>query len=606
MTEAASAFRPPWFCVLPDSDAAGPLARRLAGQEAARTLKHSSGRPWLIASGWGKRLRTVAAGPLKAVLIGSCPLSTARLRDLAARAAESGDEEELAALPGSYYLITARREVRSARGDVAGLNRLYSARVDGVWVISNSPRRLAHEAGTAVDERWAAMRLLAPHPPSPLLFSRSPYKGVKPVTPGSKATLSPSGRLAVTHYWTPPEAVVPLQMGAERLREVLARAVASRVAPPPVASVQLSGGLDSAALAALAARARPAATTLLVTVGSRAADNQDERWARRTAGLLEGVDHLVLDPGTYPRIFQDLEGSQFVLDEPAPFAASAARFRHTLRVLAEHASGAHLNGQGGDETLLAPLSYLPQAAGRSAHRAWWHLRGHAALNRTSSLGLVRAAATAGSYRQWLIRAADRLAVPASPAAALTGWEAPPRLPPWTAPEAIRDLRQELLAAADTAEPVSGDIAVHGAVMRIRSVARRASLYRDAMEAAGVPGHFPYLDRAVIETALAVWPEERTDPWAPKPLLTAAVAPLAPPGLLIRRDKGHYNHEIHTGLAAHHSELAELFHGSALGRAGLIDEKAVRQALAEAATRRIPPAFITETVALELWLRAARP
>ncbi|GAA2931662.1 hypothetical protein GCM10020221_29320 [Streptomyces thioluteus] len=606
MTEAAGAFRPPWFCVLPDDDAAGPVARRLARQDAARTLQHSSGRPWLIAFGWGKRLRTVAAGPLKVVLIGSCPVSAARLRVLADRAAETGDEEELAALPGSYYLVTSRRGVRSARGDVAGLNRLYYATVDGVWVLSSSPRQLAHEVGKGVDERWAALRLLAPHAPAPLLFSRTPYEGVKPVAPGYAATLSASGRLAVTRSWTPPTAVLPLEMAAERLRDVLAKAVASRVASPPVASVQLSGGLDSAALAALAARARPASTSLLITVGSRAADNPDERWARRTARLLDGVDHLVLGPGAYPRIFQDLQDAQFALDEPASFASSAARFRQTLRVLAEHGSGAHLNGQGGDETLVAPLSYLPQAAGRSPYRAWWHLRGHAALNRTSSLSLAQAAASAGTYRQWLIRAADRLTLPASPAAALAGWEAPPRLPPWTVPEVVRDLRHELLAVAETAEPVSEDIATHGAVMRIRSVARRASLYRDAMEAAGVPGHFPYLDRAVIETALATWPEERTDPWSPKPLLTAAVAPLAPPGLLVRRDKGHYNHEIHTGLAAHHRELAELFTGSALGKAGLIDEGAVRQALAEAATRRIPPAFITETVAVELWLRSARP
>ncbi|WJV51730.1 asparagine synthase-related protein [Streptomyces flavofungini] len=606
MTEAAGAYRPPWFCVLPDDDAAGPLARRLSGQEAARTFKHTSGRPWLIASGWGKQLRTATAGPLKAVLIGSCPVSTARLRDLATRAAGTGQDEELAALPGSYYLITARRGVRSARGDVAGLNRLYYACVEGGWVLSNSPQHLADAAGTGVDRRWAALRLLAPSAPSPLVFSRSPYQGVTPIPPGSKAVLSPSRPVAVTRYWTPPEPVLPLDAGAERLREALARAVAARVASPPVASVQLSGGLDSAALAALAARARPTATTVLVTIGSRAADNPDERWARRTAGLLEGVDHLVLDPGSYPRIFQDLQSSQFALAEPAPFAASAARFRHTLRVLAERGSSAHLNGQGGDEALLAPLSYLPRAAARSVHRAWWHLRGHAALNRTSSLSLARAAATAGTYRQWLIRGADQLIAPASPAAALAGWEAPPRLPPWTAPEVIRDLRQELRAAAEAAEPVCGDIATHGTVARIRSVARRASLYRDAMHAAGVPGHFPYLDRSVIETALATLPEERTDPWAPKPLLTAAVTPLAPPGLLIRRDKGHYNHEIWTGLAAHHGELAELFHGSALSQAGLIDEKALRQHLAEAATRRLAPAFITETVALELWLRAARP
>ncbi|MFC5724121.1 asparagine synthase-related protein [Streptomyces gamaensis] len=584
------------------------MALRLAEQDAARTLRHSSGRPWLIAFGWGQRLRTVAAGPLKVVLIGFCPVSTARLRDLTAKAAETGDNEELSALPGSYYLLTSRRHARTARGDVAGLNRLYYAHVDGTVVLCSSSRRLAREAGAGVDERWVALRMLAPHAPAPLLFSRSPYQGIRPVPPGCKATLTPTGKLDITRYWTPPVAELPLNLGAERLRDVLARAVAIRVASSPVASVQLSGGLDSAALAALAARARPASTTLLVTVGSRAADNPDERWARRAAGLLEGTDHLVLGPGGYPQIFQDLKDAQFALDEPAPFASSAARLRHTLRVLAGRGSGAHLNGQGGDETLVAPLSYLFPAARRSPYRAWWHLLGHAALNRTSSLRLAQAAAAASTatYRQWLRRAADRLTTAAGPAAALAGWEATPQLPPWTTREVTGSLRRELLAAAESAEPVSQDVTVHGAVMRIRSVARRASLYRDVMDTAGISGHFPYLDRAVIETALATRPEDRTDPWTPKPLLTAAVAPLGPPGLLIRRDKGHYNHDIHAGLAAHHHEVIGLFHGSALGKAGLIDETAVRRGIAEAAAHRVPPAFITETVALELWLRAARP
>lgn len=141
-------------------------------------------------------------------------------------------------------------------------------------------------------------------------------------------------------------------------------------------------------------------------------------------------------------------------------------------------------------------------------------------------------------------------------------------------------------------------------MRIRSVARRASLYRDAMELAGIPGHFPYLDRKVIDAALATRPLERTDAWAPKPLLVTAVAPLVPLNLLIRRDKAHYNHEIRVGLSRHAAELAAVFDGSALGSAGLVDDAAVRAAIAGAAASRTPLAFFTETLALELWLRGA--
>ncbi|GAA2064476.1 hypothetical protein GCM10009801_09120 [Streptomyces albiaxialis] len=604
MNQPTGTTRLPWWCVLPDDDAAGPLARRLAAEPGGRVLPHASGRPWLIGGGWGQRLRTVTAGPLTAAVVGDCLVGTARLRQVAHRAAETGDQEPLMRLPGSYALLVSCPRTTTAAGDVAGLHRLFTTRVGTVPVVSNRPRLLAHLLGAGTDERWLLLHLLAPQPPAPLLWQHGLYERVCPLPPGHQAHFGVTG-LTVRRYWTPPTAELSLEQGAARLREALAEAVDARVAVPPHASVQLSGGLDSQALAALAARSRPASTTLLITVGSSTSDNPDARWAARAADMLPGADHHVLGPERYPRIFQDLTTSQFDLDEPAPFAASAARLRHTLRVLAEHDSGAHLNGQGGDESLTAPLSYLAAAARRRPHLAWRHLRGHAALHHTSPLALARAAA-AGPYDAWLRRAASRLTRPAGPAEELAGWQAPPRLAPWISDEAAHHLQALLYQTADQAQPLDDDITTHGALMRIRSVARRAGLYRDAMEAAGVPGHFPYLDRTVIEAALATRPDQRTDPWAPKPLLTAALAPLTPPGLLIRRDKGHYNAEIHTGLAAHGPELADLFTDSALAQAGLIDETALRSALAQAATARIPLGFFTETLALELYLRSTGP
>ncbi|KPI02960.1 asparagine synthase [Actinobacteria bacterium OK074] len=604
MNQPTGMTRLPWFCVLPDDDAATVVARRLVGRdEKPRVLHHASGRPWLIASGWGQELRTAATGPLMAALIGVCPISAARLNDLIERACATGDTAALTRLPGAHYLALSHRGTATSYGDAAGLNRLFTARIDGVTVASNSAGLLAQLTGTGVDEQWLAMRLLAPHMPGPLQWSRSPYQGVRPVPPGYRVAVSPAGT-SVSRYWFPPAARLSLHEGAEQLREALTEAVEGRVADVAHASVQLSGGLDSQALTALATCSRPEGNTLLLTVGSTSPDNADERWARHTADQLDGAVHEVIDPARYPCLFEDLTACQFTLDEPASFAASAARLRHTLRRLADHGTGAHLNGQGGDETLTAPLSYLAATARRRPTRAWRQLRGHAALHRYRTLGLARAVLPV-SYRQWITRAARGLTAPAAAVHDLAGWEAPPRLPPWTTLDTVARLQQVVLDAAATALPVTADITAHGALMRIHSVARRAGTYRDAMAQAGVPVHFPFLDRGVIEAALATRPEERTDPWAPKPLLLEAVAPLAPAGLLTRRDKGHYNAEIHDGLAAHRGELAALFDGSALAKAGLIDDHVVRAALDRAVTSRTPLAFFTETVALELWLRGIR-
>lgn len=594
----------PWFCVLPDDDAATAVARRLVARDKqTRVLRHASGRPWLIASGWGQGLRTAATGPLRAALIGFCPVGAVRLHDLVDRARATSETSVLTRLPGAHYLAVSHRGTATSYGDVAGLNRLFTAHIDGITVTANTARLLAGLTGAGVDEQWAAMRLLAPHPPGSLQWARSPYQGVQPVAPGHGVAVSPAGTRAC-RYWSPPAARLSLHEGAEQLRQALTDSVEGRVADVAHASVQLSGGLDSSALAALTARARPDGNTLLLTVGSSTPDNADERWARHTADQLDGAVHEVIDSARYPRIFQDLAAAQFALDEPASFAASAARLRHTLNLLADHGTKAHLNGQGGDETLTAPLSYLAATARGRPMRAWRQLRGHAALHRYSTLGLAQAVLP-GSYRQWITRAAHGLMAPAAAVHDLAGWEAPPRLPPWTTPHTAARIQQVVLDTAATAMPVTGDITAHGTLMRIHSVARRAGNYRDAMAQVGVEVHFPFLDRSVIEAALVTRPEERTDPWAPKPLLVEAVAPLAPAGLLTRRDKGHYNAEIHDGLATHRGELAALFDGSALAKAGLIDDRAVRAALDHAVTARTPLAFFTETVALELWLRQMR-
>jgi asparagine synthase (glutamine-hydrolysing) len=185
---------------------------------------------------------------------------------------------------------------------------------------------------------------------------------------------------------------------------------------------------------------------------------------------------------------------------------------------------------------------------------------------------------------------------------LTGCEAVPQLPPW-ASGAATEQAIELLNALG---PPAGDVVTHATLARIHACARRAAAYGDALAQHGVPVHFPYFDRAVIEACLATRPEARTTPYQPKPLLAAALEPIAP-RLLVRRDKGHHNHDLHAGLAAHTSHLLDLFGDEcALARAGLINAGVLRRALTGTGPLSLagglPLAFLTETIAVEVWLR----
>lgn len=292
------------------------------------------------------------------------------------------------------------------------------------------------------------------------------------------------------------------------------------------------------------------------------------------------------------------------LDEPATFTAGAARLGFTARLLQERGVTLCLNGQGGDEVLLAPLAYLGAALRVVPRTGWRHSRGHAALKNVSPFSLARAALRHEPFAEWLRGHAFTVCVETPPASAATGWEAPPLLPPWATEEAARLLSSAM--TVDCPQPIAEDRAIHAAVARIRSSASRAALYRDAMHAAGVRAAMPYFDRAVAEACLSVRPWERTDPWRPKPLLHMAFGNGAPQGILTRRTKGHYNADIHYGWSRHRGRVLDLLDGSRLAELGLIDARRLRRRLAEFGASVLAPAFVTELIAAEVWLRDLAP
>lgn len=189
--------------------------------------------------------------------------------------------------------------------------------------------------------------------------SLSPFTGIQVIPAGHRLMLR-HGVARHTPYWSPPPATEPLSDGAHVLAEVLTSAVAGRVsAADEAVSVQLSGGLDSTAISCLAGHAlQDRSALLLVTTASISPGNDDLRWARQVAEYLDPAEHLVLGAQEIPRFFDGLRNVAGGMDEPAPFTAAAARVHHLAALLAGRGARVHLNGQGGDEVLLAPLAYL--------------------------------------------------------------------------------------------------------------------------------------------------------------------------------------------------------------------------------------------------------
>jgi asparagine synthase (glutamine-hydrolysing) len=598
MTTTRRPVSPSWFCVLPDCDAFAAAAAQL-GRRASRTVRHASGRIWLTGDPGLQEWRVVIAGSTRAALIGFCPLDDAALKDVVHQAVHWENLDNLADLPGSFHLLASTPGLLRAYTDAAGLRCLFHTAHRGGILISDRAATLASITGKRIDEEWLAARLICPETPFPVASLRSPYAGIQPVPPGHRLAAAET-KVFVRRYWQPPDADQTIQEAASRVREALTTAVSGRTAGPASVSCQLSGGLDSSALAGLAAKFRGDQTTLLVTIASVTAANDDLVWARHIVDRLPAAEHRVLTPTEHPSFFTGLPDHALpTLDEPTPFAASMARVCHLAQVLASAGVSIHLNGQGGDEVLTAPVAYLREHLRSRPVDGWRRIRGHAALAGVPAPRLLAAMTAAPSYRSWLAVAAGDLPLhDRAKVAEMAGWEALPRLPPWATSDTENAVRDQIRSAVAVAEPLADTPTGHYERARLHAMARRSALYRDTLEALGIPVHFPYFDRSVLDSCLSVQPAQRTDPWEPKPLLRAALGAALPD----RRTKGHYNTDILHGLAHNRSGLLEVFDGSALAERGIIDDHRVREAIRTAESNRIPLAFLTETLACEAWLR----
>lgn len=589
--------------MLPDVDAVASAADLLSG-EACIVVAHASGRPWLFGYGSTGRFRMVVAGRTRVAVIGTCLITDRELTRQVERAVWHEDYDVLTSLPGSHHVVVTGPAGVVVFGDVAGLRRVFTAQVAGVAAAASHADVLRRLVRAPVSRQWLAARLAIPDMPSAVRESLSPFEGIQAIPAGHRLVLHAA---AVRHepYWTAPQAITPLAEGAPVFAEALTRAVAGRVssADGPV-SVQLSGGLDSTAVSCLAGNAiQDRAALLLVTTASISPGNDDLRWACQVAGHLAPAEHLVIDAHEAPVFFDELPNGVLAMDEPASFTAAAARVRHVAGLLSARGVRVHLNGQGGDEVLLAPLAYLRDVLRAHPRRGWRHLRGQAALRDMDLLRLGRSVLAGSSYPQWLRWAARTLRTEAPAEAVAVDWEAQPLLARWASRDAEELVRAAILAVPRSA---AAGLITHATLARIRSTAYRAALYRDAMVGYGVPAEFPFFDRAVLEAALAIRPWERTGPWRPKPLLRAAVSGVVPERLLTRRTKAHYNDDIYQGWRANRHRVAALFENSRLAELGLIDTAVLRRCLDSFASSGLAPAFVTDTIACEVWLRSLAP
>jgi asparagine synthase (glutamine-hydrolysing) len=262
---------------------------------------------------------------------------------------ELGDEA-VAALDGMFALAlwdSRRRRLLLAR-DAFGKKPLYYWH-DGARFAFGSEIKALLAAGVPaeMDTACLAEYLTFGYVPTP----RTLFRGIRKLPPAATLVVDAAGVHAPRRYWDlrfPPageSAKVGLDEAAERVGALLASAVRKRLVADVPIGILLSGGVDSSAVAALAARAIPG-TVKTFTVGFEGDPFFDERpHAERVARRL-GTEHraLVVQPQAAELVETLLEHH----DEP--FGDSSALPTYLVAREARRHVTVVLNGDGGDET----------------------------------------------------------------------------------------------------------------------------------------------------------------------------------------------------------------------------------------------------------------
>jgi asparagine synthase (glutamine-hydrolysing) len=470
-----------------------------------------------------------------------------------------------------------RRRLLLAR-DRIGVRPLYFTAAGGRLLFASEVKALLAHPGMqpALDLR-ALRQTFTYWSPLP---GRSMFQGIDELPPGHLLTLD-GGRVSTRRYWRlrfRPDA--PGAAGeavyADRLRDLLADATRLRLRADVPVGAYLSGGLDSAAITALAAaHAGAPLRTFSVAFADRA---YDERPHQEAVARALGVEHRTIEVterdigAAFPAVVWHAE-TALLRSAPVPmFLLSRCVRAHGLRVV--------LTGEGADEFLggydifkeaKIRRFWARQPASRLRPRLLRRL-----YDDVHGLSATPPAFLAAYFGQGLAEVEH-------PAYShLVRWRSTARLQRFFSPDV-----RHVLAGGDDGDELAAALAgieeVSDPLLRAQHVEAAIFLPQYLLSSQGdrvalahaVEGRFPFLDHRVVEFCNRLPPKLKLRGLAEKPLLRRAVAGLVP-AVIAARPKRPYRAPITRAFLGTHAPayVREALAPPAVAEAGYFDPVAV--------------------------------
>jgi asparagine synthase (glutamine-hydrolysing) len=383
-------------------------------------------------------------------------------------------------------------------------------------------------------------------------LARTWHRAVRKLSPGHAMLVNPTGCQSWA-YWDPrqsPELHLPSEADyVDGLRDLVQRAVADRVRSIHPIGAHLSGGLDSSAIAAMAARQlRARGESLTAFSWSPPPDPTDTDWTDERARV-QAVCHQEDIPCYYTpvQVYQTVWDSLTPLDHPPPFRQEAwvrqqARSRG-IRVL--------LSGWGGDE--LATFNGRGYLTNLFRRGRWWHM-----------LRLCREYRERYGHRVrgQLFNNAILPLVPDALLRLLPTDQLPPymtdrhELPALLQTDVAQRLSQVHTAPERLLRSRVGGREMQLALLAHGHLTERIDTWTAAGLSQGVEYRYPFLDRRVVEFCLGLPPEMYFNHGWKRYLFRRAMEGILPPALqwhTSKREPAHFD-AFKTCRIAHHQHI----------------------------------------------------
>ncbi|WP_439570802.1 asparagine synthase-related protein [Sphingomonas sp.] len=477
---------------------------------------------------------------------------------------------------GAYVAVRPAADGIELLRDPSGMAPCYMARSGSVWLVTDAPRLLfAYGLLTpSIDWRIVAASLVS----HDWRGEQTALAGVEEVLPGTVVSVGPGGlvRRRVWDAWDFARPAPGQDLSAEALAETIDRCMAAWAGVYRRPLIEISGGLDSAVVAA--ALVRRAEAPQLITFAAGPGDPTELGYAQAIADDL-GLPLEI----THPQVEDvDLTRSH-ACDLPRPNARAFTQAADALSRAHAGAIGADAfaSGGGGDDLFGYRQSIAP-----AIDRLWSEGPRFAVIRTLDDIARVSHATSWEAVTRFVRRIVARRQVGTD--------RSDTRL---LAPEARG------LAAVPHSAEACRNRSMPGKAAHVRAIATLSNHLEGHGRASFAPVLFPLLSQPIVEFCLAVPSWRWCEGGENRALARRAFADRLPTCVIERRSKGAFDGFCARLFDRNRGLVGELLLEGGLAGQGILDRAAVEAAIRNPAPSGELVMRLLALVDAEAWLRS---